>query len=69
MPHHRNPFDKGRLIITFKVTFPPSRFLPESKLKELANLLPPPQHNHDKMTIDEDPEDILEVYTNVIIYT
>jgi DnaJ family protein A protein 1 len=60
MPHHRNPFDKGRLIITFKVTFPPSRFLPESKLKELANLLPPPQHNHDKMTIDEDPEDILE---------
>ena len=20
MPHHRNPFDKGRLIITFKVS-------------------------------------------------
>lgn len=60
MPHHKNPFDKGRLIITFKVRFPSSGFLPEQKLKELAKLLPPPIHEEDKMSTDEDPVDVVE---------
>ena len=50
------------LTHSFQVRFPSSRFLPESKLKELAKLLPPPHHDDDKMNIDDDPEDILEVY-------
>ena len=42
--------------------FPESDFLSESKLKDLAQLLPPPpQATVDKMDTDEDPVDMLEV--------
>ena len=40
MPQHRNIFNKGQLIITFTVTFPPEGFLPVKKLKVcLAELI------------------------------
>jgi len=43
MPQYRNPFEKGRLIISFNVKFPPSNWLGEdaSKLGLLEQLLPP----------------------------
>ncbi len=40
MPLHKNPFEKGRLIIHFAVKFPESNFLPEPELKKLETLLP-----------------------------
>ncbi|XP_064395120.1 dnaJ homolog subfamily A member 1-like [Halichondria panicea] len=43
MPQHRNPFDKGRLFIQFKVKFPSDRFLSTSNLGKLAALLPAPE--------------------------
>lgn len=39
MPHHRNPFEKGRLIIQFSVQFPQS--LPPEITPHLESLLPP----------------------------
>lgn len=41
MPRHRNPFEKGRLIIQFSIIFPPNNWISTGKLKELENLLPP----------------------------
>jgi DnaJ family protein A protein 1 len=41
MPMKRDIFEKGRLIIKFKVKFPENDFLPPSKLSELDKLLPP----------------------------
>jgi DnaJ family protein A protein 1 len=35
MPMKRDIFEKGRLIIKFKVKFPENDFLPPSKLSEL----------------------------------
>lgn len=40
MPHYKNPFEKGRLIIHFVVKFPSSRFLPAEKVTQLEALLP-----------------------------
>jgi len=44
MPQYRNPFEKGRLIITFNVRFPANNWLTGSdtraKLKRLEGLLP-----------------------------
>ena len=39
MPHYRNPFEKGRLIIQFSVEFP-SQLSPEI-IPQLESLLPP----------------------------
>lgn len=39
MPHYRNPFEKGRLIIQFLVDFP--RQLPPDTIPQLESLLPP----------------------------
>ncbi|XP_065828896.1 dnaJ homolog subfamily A member 1-like [Oscarella lobularis] len=39
MPHYKNPFTKGRLIIQFKVSFPRS-FMPGPTLEKLEALLP-----------------------------
>lgn len=39
MPQHRNPFEKGRLIISFNVVFPPS--LEPHVAEQLAQILPP----------------------------
>ncbi len=40
MPHYKNPMDKGRLIIIFKVKFPDSGYLTADKVKKLEKLLP-----------------------------
>uniref|UniRef100_A0A8C4PWH7 DnaJ heat shock protein family (Hsp40) member A4 n=1 Tax=Eptatretus burgeri TaxID=7764 RepID=A0A8C4PWH7_EPTBU len=40
MPLYRNPFEKGLMIIHFKVVFPEPRWLPENKINELRALLP-----------------------------
>jgi DnaJ family protein A protein 1 len=39
MPHYRNPFEKGRLIIQFCVEFP--RQLSQDVIPQLESLLPP----------------------------
>lgn len=39
MPHYRNPFEKGRLIIQFNVVFP-TKLAPET-IPQLESLLPP----------------------------
>ena len=53
MPIYRSPFDKGRLIIAFTVSFPPDHFLPPAKLLELERLLPP----RDEIMIPDDAEE------------
>ncbi|XP_078731927.1 dnaJ homolog subfamily A member 1-like isoform X1 [Lampetra fluviatilis] len=61
MPIFRNPFEKGRLIIQFKVAFPPSGFLPIHGLAQLEALLPPRQEAlitddmEEAMLVDIDP--------------
>lgn len=40
MPVYRDPFEKGRLIIKFKVKFPENNFISPEKLDQLENLLP-----------------------------
>ncbi|XP_065183973.1 dnaJ homolog subfamily A member 1-like [Sycon ciliatum] len=40
MPTHRNPFEKGRLIILFDVNFPKAGFLKGDAAKELEKILP-----------------------------
>ena len=40
MPIHKNPLEKGKLIINFTVTFPVNNWLPASKLSQLEKLLP-----------------------------
>lgn len=39
MPHHKNPFEKGRLIIQFSIVFPIS--LPQEIIPALEQCLPP----------------------------
>uniref|UniRef100_UPI00358E60E1 dnaJ homolog subfamily A member 1-like n=1 Tax=Myxine glutinosa TaxID=7769 RepID=UPI00358E60E1 len=56
MPIYRNPFEKGRLIIQFKVNFPDSGFLPKEKLAQLESLLPP---RHEMMVSDDMEEAML----------
>lgn len=40
MPIYRDPFEKGRLIIQFGVSFPPNNFLPAKSLETLESVLP-----------------------------
>lgn len=40
MPVYRDPFEKGRLIIKFKVKFPAANFISADKLDQLEKLLP-----------------------------
>jgi len=41
MPHLKNPYEKGMLVIQFEVKFPPSNFLTDAKkLSQLQSLLP-----------------------------
>jgi DnaJ family protein A protein 1 len=62
MPTHRNPFEKGRLIITFQVKFPSDNWLPKPKLTLLEKVLPPrkeiivPDHAEDCVLKRFDPE-------------
>jgi len=43
MPMYKNPFEKGRLIVQFKVKFPPNNWISPERLPELEKLLPPRQ--------------------------
>lgn len=43
MPTHKNPFEKGRLIVTFQVQFPDDKWLPDGKIRQLEKLLPAKQ--------------------------
>lgn len=62
MPIYRNPFEKGRLIITFVVTFPTDSWIPLDKLDQLEKLLPPrekvthPEHGEECIMHRFDPE-------------
>jgi len=40
MPTHKNPFEKGRLIVSFEVRFPPDKWLSTAKISQLEKLLP-----------------------------
>ncbi|KAK4472873.1 hypothetical protein MN116_004084 [Schistosoma mekongi] len=51
MPRYKNPFDKGRLIVKFDISFPKNDFLPKTQLDSLRKLLPPPT------CIEDIPED------------
>eukprot|EP00088_Acartia_fossae_P068563 TRINITY_DN8724_c0_g1_i2.p1 TRINITY_DN8724_c0_g1~~TRINITY_DN8724_c0_g1_i2.p1 ORF type:complete len:410 (+),score=122.85 TRINITY_DN8724_c0_g1_i2:47-1276(+) len=60
MPQYRNPFEKGRLIITFNVVFPPS--LDPAMAQQLATILPAVDEpmipeDHDEVDLDDfDPK-------------
>jgi len=55
MPQHRNPFNKGLLIVQFAVTFPPSGWCNDAdKLKQLENLLPPKK----QVVLEGDEEEV-----------
>ena len=60
MPMYKNPFEKGKLIIQFRVEFPPS--LPQDVAKQLERLLPPrpivnvPADAEEALMIDFNPE-------------
>jgi DnaJ family protein A protein 2 len=41
MPHYKRPFEKGNLLIKFKVEFPVNHFTDEKSLQLLETLLPP----------------------------
>lgn len=53
MPLQRSPFEKGKLIITFSVNFPPDGFITSSKQRQLEQLLPP----RAEVLIPEDAEE------------
>jgi len=55
MPTHKNPFEKGRLIVTFQVQFPPDKWLPAAKISQLEKLLPAKQ----EMIVPDNAEDCL----------
>ncbi|XP_034144214.1 dnaJ homolog subfamily A member 4 isoform X1 [Esox lucius] len=54
MPIHRDPFDRGQLIIQFLVEFPEKHWLPEHLLPQLEALLPP----RDEPLITDDMEEV-----------
>eukprot|EP00730_Choanoeca_flexa_P015261 TRINITY_DN6969_c0_g1_i2.p2 TRINITY_DN6969_c0_g1~~TRINITY_DN6969_c0_g1_i2.p2 ORF type:complete len:189 (+),score=53.30 TRINITY_DN6969_c0_g1_i2:886-1452(+) len=57
MPHQRDPFTFGDLILTFKVKFPPSGFATSEQLGMLSRLLPASRGGQ-KM-VDEDAEEVV----------
>ncbi|CAB1331738.1 unnamed protein product, partial [Coregonus sp. 'balchen'] len=54
MPIHRDPYDRGQLIIHFQVEFPDKHWLPEHLLPKLEALLPP----RDEHLISDDMEEV-----------
>jgi len=64
MPLYKNPYEKGRLIITFLVNFPPDGFIAPSHINGLEQLLPPREEvllpedaeEHDLVKIDPEEE-------------
>jgi len=60
MPQYRNPFEKGRLFIQFKVVFPSNNFATPAAIAQLETLLPP---RPARETISSDAEEnILQEY-------
>ncbi|XP_013408528.1 dnaJ homolog subfamily A member 1 [Lingula anatina] len=61
MPAHRNPFEKGLLIIKFDVKFPKPGIIPHEKLQKVEHLLPPreeviiPDHAEECDLVEFDP--------------
>ena len=60
MPKHRNPFDKGQLIIKFEIEMP--EILPEDALQTLSRVLPPPTRPEVPYNPNECEECILHKY-------
>ncbi|XP_029510866.1 dnaJ homolog subfamily A member 4 [Oncorhynchus nerka] len=54
MPIHKDPYDRGQLIIQFQVEFPDKHWLPEHLLPQLEALLPP----RDEQLISDDMEEV-----------
>jgi DnaJ family protein A protein 1 len=54
-PQHKNPFERGRLVIHFEVNFPPKQWMKEKYCTKLEKLLPP------RPTEDMSSDDVEEV--------
>jgi len=54
MPMYKHPHERGRLIITFNVTFPENGEIPAYKVDELETLLPP----RPQLVIPSDAEEL-----------
>ncbi|KAG9341260.1 hypothetical protein JZ751_019701 [Albula glossodonta] len=54
MPLHRDPYERGQLIVQFIVEFPEKGWLPEDMLPQLEALLPP----RDELMITDDMEEV-----------
>ena len=58
---YKNPFEKGRLIISFNINFPENGLIDRKRLGELEKLLPPrpkleiPADGEEHTLIDLDP--------------
>ncbi|CAK8691836.1 dnaJ homolog subfamily A member 1-like [Clavelina lepadiformis] len=54
MPIYRDPFQKGRMIVQFKVEFPPNHWTTAQNIKKLERLLPP----KDEVIMTDDMEEV-----------
>lgn len=45
MPHYKNPFEKGRLLLEFQVVFPKDNWISPEQLIQLEKFLPPRQEH------------------------
>ena len=54
MPIYRDPFQKGRLIVQFKVEFPSNHWTNPENIKKLERLLPPKED----VIITDDMEEV-----------
>ena len=53
MPKYRDPYEKGRLFIKFKVVFPPAGFGTPEVLAALEKLLPPRPQPMEEADVEE----------------
>lgn len=57
MPIHRNPFEKGNLVIKFEVQYPPKAwFTNEENIKKLNAILP---KKSEQAVVDDDTEEVI----------
>ncbi|XP_020618047.1 dnaJ homolog subfamily A member 1-like [Orbicella faveolata] len=54
MPRYKNPYEKGQLIITFSINFPPDSFISPSNIPQLEQLLPP----REEVILPEEGEEV-----------
>lgn len=54
MPKFKSPYERGFLIITFSINFPPDGFLSAGEIPKLEQLLPP----RDESIVPEDAEEV-----------